>query len=83
MQDHDVVFLLLDTREARWLGTLLSAVHNKICISVGLGFDNFVIVRHGVSPLVHNEEAHGPRSGCYFCNDYLSPSNTMRDRTLD
>lgn len=83
VQEHDVVFLLLDTREARWLGTLLSAVHNKICISVGLGFDNFVIVRHGVGPLIHNFETHGQRSGCYFCNDYLSPSNTMRDRTLD
>jgi len=81
--EHDAIFLLLDTREARWLGTLLASVHNKICISVGLGFDNFVIIRHGVGPLVHNQELHGERSGCYFCNDYLSPSNTMRDRTLD
>lgn len=50
---------------------------------MGLGFDNFVVIRHGVGPLVHTPEKHGQRSGCYFCNDYLSPSNTMRDRTLD
>ena len=83
LQEHDVIYLLLDTREARWIGTLLSAAYNKVCISVGLGFDNFVVIRHGVGPLVHSDEKHGERSGCYFCNDYLSPSNTMRDRTLD
>jgi ubiquitin-like modifier-activating enzyme ATG7 len=83
VQEHDVIYLLLDTREARWLGSLLAAVHNKICISVGLGFDNFVVIRHGVGVLEHNPKLHGPRSGCYFCSDYISPSNTMRDRTLD
>lgn len=83
VKEYDVIYLLLDSREARWLGTLLAAVHNKVCISVGLGFDSFVVIRHGVGPLVHDEEKHGKRSGCYFCNDYLSPSNTMKDRTLD
>lgn len=30
VQEHDAVFLLLDTREARWMGTLLAAAHNKV-----------------------------------------------------
>lgn len=30
IKTHDVVFLLLDTREARWLPTLLSTYYNKV-----------------------------------------------------
>lgn len=40
-------------------------------------------MRHGISPLVHNEETDPERNGCFFCNDYLAPSDTMKDRTLD
>lgn len=29
IRSHDVVFLLLDTREARWLPTLLATFHGK------------------------------------------------------
>uniref|UniRef100_A0A914V108 THIF-type NAD/FAD binding fold domain-containing protein n=1 Tax=Plectus sambesii TaxID=2011161 RepID=A0A914V108_9BILA len=41
--DHDVVFLLMDTREGRWLPTLLASSKSKIALSVALGFDSFVI----------------------------------------
>lgn len=89
VQTHDAVMLLLDTREARWLPTVMAAAHNKvvpskqICFSVALGFDNFIVIRHGGSPLGYDPKLRGTRPGCYFCNDYLSPTNTMRDRSLD
>jgi ubiquitin-like modifier-activating enzyme ATG7 len=83
VSEHDAVMLLLDTREARWLPTVIASAHNKICFSVALGFDNFIIIRHGASPINYDETISGKRPGCYFCNDYLSPSNTMKDRSLD
>ncbi|PIO76600.1 putative E1-like protein-activating enzyme Gsa7p/Apg7p [Teladorsagia circumcincta] len=45
---HDVVFLALDSREARWLPTVLASKHGKMAFSVALGFDNYVVIRHGV-----------------------------------
>ena len=55
MSEHDVLFLLLDSREARWLPTVLANKYDKACITVGLGFDSFVIVRHGVPPQLFDE----------------------------
>lgn len=34
IKDHDVIFLLLDTREARWLPTLLSSYHRKVRLMI-------------------------------------------------
>uniref|UniRef100_A0A8R1DE97 Ubiquitin-like modifier-activating enzyme ATG7 n=1 Tax=Caenorhabditis japonica TaxID=281687 RepID=A0A8R1DE97_CAEJA len=48
VKEHDVLFLALDSREARWLPTLLANKHRKIAISVALGFDTYVIIRHGI-----------------------------------
>ena len=55
VRSHDVIFLLLDSREARWLPTVLANVYNKLCITIALGFDTFVVMRHGLSPEEHNE----------------------------
>lgn len=79
---HDVVYLLTDTRESRWLPTLLSCVHSKLAITVALGFDTLVVLRHG---MLREETMNNtaPRLGCYFCNDVVAPANSMLRRTLD
>lgn len=49
IKEHDAVFLLTDSRESRWLPTVISMVHNKICLTVALGFETFLAMRHGLS----------------------------------
>ena len=70
IKTHDVVFLLTDTRESRWLPTLLTRVEGRPALTVALGFDTWLVMRHGVR-------------GCYFCLDCLAPKNTTLNRTLD
>jgi ubiquitin-like modifier-activating enzyme ATG7 len=126
VSEHDVIFLLTDTRESRWLPTLLAAAGGKLAITSALGFDGFLVMRHGGSPAPSSTHAaahggaetggqqqeghegerqqageagfgvgrppppedpvHGaapPRLGCYFCNDVVAPTNSMRDRAMD
>jgi ubiquitin-like modifier-activating enzyme ATG7 len=83
IKDHDVIFLLTDSRESRWMGTVLSSIHNKICLTIALGFETFLVMRHGLSNESHDKSLNGQRLGCYFCNDVVAPRDSLSDRTLD
>eukprot|EP00164_Ancoracysta_twista_P005846 GFYU01008045.1.p1 GENE.GFYU01008045.1~~GFYU01008045.1.p1 ORF type:complete len:710 (+),score=87.35 GFYU01008045.1:106-2130(+) len=78
---HDIVFLLTDTRESRWLPSMLCAHKNKLLLNAALGLDTYLVMRQGSRPGV--EAGESPHLGCYFCNDVVAPQDSMSNRTLD
>ena len=70
---QDVIFLLTDTRESRWLPTVLGAAYNKLVINAALGFESYVVLRHG-----RNAE----NLGCYFCTDVVVPGDVSLKQKL-
>lgn len=75
IEEHDAIFLLMDTRESRWLPTVIGKATGKIVMNAALGFDSFVVMRHGAK----NPEAPLDELGCYFCNDVVAPANVSLD----
>lgn len=82
--EHDAVFILMDSRETRWLPTVMGNATGKIVIDAALGFDSYLVMRHGsVNPDIPLQQQKEGRLGCYFCNDVYAPSDSLSDRTLD
>ncbi|KAI0470688.1 E1-like protein-activating [Xylariaceae sp. FL0804] len=79
IDEHDAIFLLMDSRESRWLPTVMGKAAGKIVMNAALGFDTYVVMRHGAEPLDGNDAT----LGCYFCNDVVTPGDSQKDLTLD
>ncbi len=74
VEDADLVFLLTDSKEGRWLPTMLGKYHNKTVINVALGMDTWVAMLHG---------GRGSTHGCYFCHSLNAPQNSMSNQPMD
>jgi ubiquitin-like modifier-activating enzyme ATG7 len=86
IENSDTVFLLTDTRESRWLPTVIALATDTPLINSALGLDSWLVMRHGPSSASLSsttKSADSTKLGCYFCSDVVAPENSTRDRTLD
>ena len=79
INEHDAIFLLMDTRESRWLPSVMGKATGKIVMNAALGFDTFLVMRHGFMDN-RSTNIEVKELGCYFCNDVVAPADVS---TLD
>lgn len=82
IDEADVVFLLTDSRESRWLPGVLARKKGKLVINAALGFDTFLVMRYGARPKSNEELPRHKNLGCYFCNDIVAPADVCPLTTL-
>ena len=71
VDEHDITFLLMNSRESRWLPTVLGTAKGKIVLNTALGFDTYLVMRQGA----WTPGKDGKRLGCAYCNDIVAPSD--------
>ncbi|UKK00717.1 autophagy protein [Theileria orientalis] len=80
VDSSDVMILTTDTKESRWLPSLLASQRNfnnepcPLVISAGLGFDSFMVIRHSYKQF---------KGACYFCSDSEPLRDTITGRPFD
>lgn len=45
--------------------------YKQIVINAALGFDSFLVMRHGS----RSADPSNPKLGCYYCNDVVAPAD--------
>jgi ubiquitin-like modifier-activating enzyme ATG7 len=70
---------------------IYSIILLQITITAALGFDSFLVMRHGPGPFssahantssvdmenLAQTDKGGKRLGCYFCNDVVAPTDVI------
>ncbi|CAH1188009.1 unnamed protein product [Phyllotreta striolata] len=89
IENHDIIFLLTDTRGSRWLPTVLGQCMQKIVINVSIDLDSYTVSRHGVyteadpvpNTILNNETGltsiDGRNLACFFCTENLFPEKPV------
>ena len=87
---HDAVFLLMDSRESRWLPTVLGTAKGKVCRdlryppSTASPLALQIVLNAALGFDSYLVMRHGAREspadgsrrlGCYYCNDIVAPAD--------
>lgn len=82
IEEHDVIFLLMDTRESRWLPTVIAMSKQKLVINAAIGFDTFLLQRYGIRDYSRNvEEEVAMHSRCPKSEEDLPTESTSETKS--